>query len=151
VRELKNVAERLVITRSGKVIGLSDVSFAAGPQIAPAAMPQPVEHLAESRAEGLVSRMITRGESFWSVVYEPFMARDLTRDDVRAVIRRGLEESRGSYKVLMRSFNLEERDYKRVLNFLRKHECHVAFQPYRTGIAFSGPKGGSAVAPEVMA
>jgi hypothetical protein len=65
------------------------------------------------------------------------MARDLTRDDVRAVIRRGLEESRGSYKVLMRSFNLEERDYKRVLNFLRKHECHVAFQPYRTGIAFS--------------
>jgi DNA-binding NtrC family response regulator len=151
VRELKNVAERLVITRSGKVIGLSDVSFAAGPQVAPAAMPQQVEHLAESRAEALVSRMITRGESFWSVVYEPFMARDLTRDDVRAVIRRGLEESRGSYKVLMRSFNLEERDYKRVLNFLRKHECHVAFQPYRTGIAFNGSKGASAVAADLMA
>jgi hypothetical protein len=92
--------------------------------------------------------MIGGGESFWSVVYEPFMARDLTRDDVRAVIRRGLEESRGSYKVLMRSFNLEERDYKRVLNFLRKHECHVAFQPYRTGVAFASRPESRAAATE---
>ena len=153
VRELKNVAERLVITRSGRVIGIADISFAAGPQeAAPAVVAQPAEHPSESRADGLVSRMIRGGETFWSVVYEPFMARDLTRDDVRAVIRRGLEESRGSYKVLMRSFNLDERDYKRVLNFLRKHECHVAFQPYRTGIAVSASKDGSAtVRSEAMA
>lgn len=153
VRELKNVAERLVITRAGRVIGISDLSFAAEPpQAASTAVAQIAERPAQSRADGLVSRMITGGECFWSVVYEPFMARDLTRDDVRAVIRRGLEESRGSYKVLMRSFNLEERDYKRVLNFLRKHECHVAFQPYRTGIAFNVPKAGpAAVAPEAMA
>lgn len=137
VRELKNVAERLVITRSGKRIGVADLSFAPSQPAAafiPQAAPQPV---LESRVDAMVSRMMTNGESFWSVVYEPFMARDLTRDDVRGVIRRGLEDSRGSYKVLMRSFNLEERDYKRVLNFLRKHECHVAFQPYRTGVAFN--------------
>ena len=153
VRELKNAAERLVITRAGRTIGLSDLPFMAAQAAVP---PPPAAHAAEapseSRADRLVSRMIGGGESFWSVVYEPFMSRDLTRDDVRAVIRRGLEESRGSYKVLMRSFNLEERDYKRVLNFLRKHECHVAFQPYRTGIAFNAPKSGSpGVAGEVMA
>jgi transcriptional regulator with PAS, ATPase and Fis domain len=144
VRELKNVAERLVITRSGKRIGADDLSFAAA-QSAAGAVAQAAERpAAENRVEAMVVRMIAGGESFWSVVYEPFMARDLTRDDVRGVIRRGLEESRGSYKVLMRSFNLEERDYKRVLNFLRKHECHVAFQPYRTGVAFGQPKGGVA-------
>jgi transcriptional regulator with PAS, ATPase and Fis domain len=149
VRELKNVAERLVITRSGRTIGNSDLMFAAGQPLAPVALAAAPEPPAESRATVLVSRMISRGESFWSVVYEPFMARDLTRDDVRAVIRRGLEESRGSYKVLMRSFNLEERDYKRVLNFLRKHECHVAFQPYRTGVAFNISK--EPAAPHLMA
>ncbi len=153
VRELKNVVERLVITRSGRVIGISDVPFMSGPpQAAAAPVAQIAERPPESRANGLVSRMIGGGECFWSVVYEPFMARDLTRDDVRSVIRKGLEESRGSYKVLMRSFNLEERDYKRVLNFLRKHECHVAFQPYRTGIAFPVSKSTPAVvAPEARA
>jgi transcriptional regulator with PAS, ATPase and Fis domain len=145
VRELKNVAERLVITRPGRRIGVADLTFGAGQQAAPATAPQVAERQ-ESRVDTLVSRMIAGGESFWSVVYEPFMARDLTRDDVRFIIRCGLEESRGSYKVLMRSFNLEERDYKRVLNFLRKHECHVAFQPYRTGAAYL-PKAGSSAGP----
>ncbi|MGH9347617.1 MAG: sigma-54 interaction domain-containing protein [Vicinamibacterales bacterium] len=142
VRELKNVAERLVITRAGRQIGPADLPFVAGPSTTVAAAPVPPSGtpVPDNRIDSLVTRMIKGGESFWSVVYEPFMARDLTRDDVRGVIRRGLEESRGSYKVLMRSFNLEERDYKRVLNFLRKHECHVAFQPYRTGVAFNVTK-----------
>jgi hypothetical protein len=26
---------------------------------------------------------------------------------------------------------MEQRDYKRFLNFLRKHECHVPFKAYR--------------------
>jgi transcriptional regulator with PAS, ATPase and Fis domain len=134
VRELKNIVERLVITRAGRRIGAADLPFAAAAPVAASAAPA-APAAGETRADALVARMMRGGESFWSVVYEPFMARDLTRDDVRWVIRRGLEESRGSYKVLMRSFNLEERDYKRVLNFLRKHECHVAFQPYRTGVA----------------
>jgi transcriptional regulator with PAS, ATPase and Fis domain len=148
VRELKNIAERLVITRSGRCIGASDLLFASRQPPASAAVADIVQRPAENRVEALVSRMLRSGESFWSVIYEPFMARDLTRDDVRAVIRRGLEESRGSYKVLMRSFNLEERDYKRVLNFLRKHECHVAFQPYRTGVAFNTPKSATEAAPQ---
>jgi transcriptional regulator with PAS, ATPase and Fis domain len=152
VRELKNVVERLVITRAGRRIGASDLPFASA-QVAPAAAQTIVAAAVPDvgRAEALVARMFQGGESFWSVVYEPFMARDLTRDDVRAVIRRGLEESRGSYKVLMRSFNLDERDYKRVLNFLRKHECHVAFQPYRTGTPFGVVKGGTTARREAHA
>ena len=30
------------------------------------------------------------GENFWTAVYEPFMARDITRDDLRALVRQGL-------------------------------------------------------------
>ena len=38
----------------------------------------------------------------------------------------------GNYKILVQLFNLPSGDYKRFLNFLRKHDCHVPFQPFRT-------------------
>ena len=41
------------------------------------------------------------GQSFWSVVYAPFISRDLTRDDLRALVRKGLERTAGNYKVLV--------------------------------------------------
>jgi len=45
--------------------------------------------------------MVNGGESFWSCVYAPFMARDLTRDDLRTVVRKGLERTSGNYKVMV--------------------------------------------------
>ena len=71
-------------------------------------------------------------ESFWTVVYEPFMSRDMTRDDLRALISRGLEQTRGSYRILVQLFNMPDADYKRFLNFLRKHDCQMPFQRFRT-------------------
>jgi hypothetical protein len=69
--------------------------------------------------------MVTHRESFWSVVHPAFMARDLTRADLRAILRRGLDQSGGSYKQLLTLFNMAPGDYRRFLNFLRKHECYV--------------------------
>ena len=83
-------------------------------------------------ADVLFERMVVGGESFWTVVYEPFMSRDLTRDDLRAIITMGLEQTRGNYKALVQSFNLEQSDYKRFLNFLRKYQCHMPFQRFRS-------------------
>ena len=76
---------------------------------------------------------MNRRESFWSTVYAPFMARDLTRDDVRALVSAGLQHTRGNYKMLLDLFNMEPSDYKRFLNFLRKHQCHMPFQQFRVG------------------
>jgi len=50
---------------------------------------------------------------------------------VREIVRRGLEEARGNYKIVARLFNMEPRDYKRFLNFLRKHDCQIPFKDYR--------------------
>ena len=77
-------------------------------------------------------RIVGRRESFWSAVYEPFMARDLTRADVRFIVSAGLQHTRGNYKMLIEFFNMAPADYKRFLNFLRKHECHMPFQQFRT-------------------
>ena len=82
-------------------------------------------------ADDLYKRLIERRESFWSVVYPLFMEREITRANVREVVRRGLEEARGNYKIVARLFNMEPRDYKRFLNFLRKYECRLPFQRFR--------------------
>jgi hypothetical protein len=85
-----------------------------------------------SVADDLFARMTTGHESFWHIVYPLFMSRDLTRDDLRAILRRGLERTGGNYKTLVELFNLDPGDYKRFLNFLRKHQCQVPFQRFRS-------------------
>ena len=80
----------------------------------------------------LFERMVNGGESFWSCVYAPFMARDLTRDDLRTIVRKGLERTSGNYKVMVELFNMPADDYKRFLGFLRKYQCHMPFQQFRT-------------------
>jgi DNA-binding NtrC family response regulator len=129
VRELKNVAERLVIRARGGAIHTADlpkeiVTWRRG---APAA----AASAAATVASPLFDRMVIDGESFWSVIYEPFMSRDITRDDLREVVSRGLEHTKGSYKMLVELFNIQPSDYKRLLAFLRKHECHMPFQKFR--------------------
>jgi DNA-binding NtrC family response regulator len=130
VRELKNAAERLIVRRS-RFITVADLP----PEIqqwGQPVQPQPASAARGSVADDLYDRMVTRRESFWSVVYPAFMARDLTRTDLRGVLSKGLQQTGGNYKVLVQLFNMEPTDYKRFLNFLRKHECHVPFQRFRT-------------------
>ena len=82
-------------------------------------------------------------QSFWSVVYAPFISRDLTRDDLRAIVRKGLEQTSGNYSVLVELFNMPQDDYKRFLGFLRKYQCHVPFQQFRSAaVSRGGSRGG---------
>jgi DNA-binding NtrC family response regulator len=134
VRELRNVAERLVlrcrdghidmstlpqeVLRGHRDSRESSVAVAARVSVTPT-------------HETLFQRLIEEGASFWSEVYEPFMARDLTRNEVRELVRLGLEHTRGNYKMLVTSFNMPPEDYKKFLNFLRKYQCHVPFQRFR--------------------
>ncbi|MGE0592986.1 MAG: sigma 54-interacting transcriptional regulator [Vicinamibacterales bacterium] len=147
VRELKNVAERLILRcRTGRVdVGLLPVEMQ--PRAADAA-----GYLADRPAavasvpDLLFNRLIRERGSFWSEVYEPFMARDLTRHDVRELVRMGLEHTRGNYKMLVTSFNMPAEDYKRFLNFLRKYQCHVPFQRFRMMPAGVREREGSRIA-----
>jgi DNA-binding NtrC family response regulator len=127
VRELKNVAERLVV--SGGRDGRVDVS----------SLPMEIGHERRSTpkssdeplGEQRLNRLLTEGLSFWEEVHEPFMKRDLTREDVRQIVEAGLTYTRGNYKMLVRAFNMPPRDYKRFLSFLRTHGCHVSYQSFR--------------------
>jgi transcriptional regulator with PAS, ATPase and Fis domain len=132
VRELKNVVERLVIRSSGEEIGRDDLPLDL---VRSAALPAAAVGTTRAVPEVLYEQIVKEGHSFWAVVYAPFIARDLTRDDLRAVIRLGLERTSGNYKVLVELFNMRPEDYKRFLGFLRKYHCHMPFQQFRSAAA----------------
>jgi hypothetical protein len=99
-----------------------------------------------STADALFDRVVKGRESFWGAVYPLFMERDMTRDDLRALVRKGLEQTNGSYRLLTELFNMPPGDYKRFLNVLRKHHCHVAFQEFRTVAGKRGDGEGEKIA-----
>jgi len=131
VRELRNFVERLTVRKADALVSLADVSLMLGRQRETAEIPAPAPAAEPARgnpADALFHRMVDEEECFWHVVHEPFMSRDITRDDVRAVVRRGLSFTHGNYKQLLSLFNMDERDYKRFLNFLHKYGCTVPVQ-----------------------
>jgi transcriptional regulator with GAF, ATPase, and Fis domain len=129
VRELENVIERLVVTVSGPTIETEHLSSEI--RAYDAVMLRPKRERRRTVADDLYKRMLEQHESFWTAVYPLFMDREITRANLREVVRRGLEEARGNYKIVARLFNMEARDYKRFLNFLRKHDCQIPFKEYR--------------------
>lgn len=135
VRELKNVVERMVLKASNGIVRLADLPSDVIAK-APAAPAEDAVRQADaprtSRAEELAALMLKHRQSFWAAVYPAFMSRDLTRQDLRAIVQIGLEQTKGNYRLLVESFNMPTEDYKRFLSFLRKHDCHLPFQRFRS-------------------
>jgi two-component system response regulator HydG len=129
VRELVNIIERLVVTGKHDTVSVADLPIEVRTQRnkAPLAMPERRKTIADD----LYRRVAKQGESFWTAVYPLYMQREITKNNVREVVRRGLEEARGNYKIVARLFNLDPDDYKRFLNFLRKHDCQLPFKEFR--------------------
>jgi DNA-binding NtrC family response regulator len=133
-------------------------SSSLGPTIEPAALPvaivsnvpatqesagharEAVSH--QARVDALIERL-QRQESFWTSAYSAFMARDITRDDMRLIIRVGLEQTHGSYRLLVGLFNMSAADYKRFLSFLKQHDCNLPFQRFRGGDRTAQPGRGA--------
>ena len=143
VRELKNVVERIVIRHQSGEVDRADLPLEVLRSVPAAAVAVPAPKAARPVSEALFDQMVTARQSFWSVVYAPFISRDLTRDDLRAIIRKGLEQTSGNYRVLVELFNMPQDDYKRFLGFLRKYQCHVPFQEFRSAaVSRGGTRGG---------
>jgi DNA-binding NtrC family response regulator len=146
VRELKNVTERLVVGHARGPVTPDDLPpdvriadggltrQAAKVAAAPAAPGSPGAARPGTVADVLWERLM-KGESFWTVVHQPFKSHDLTRADVRALIFRGLQQTRGNYRQLVKLFHMPESDYKRFLSFLSQHDCNLPFQAHRAGDA----------------
>jgi DNA-binding NtrC family response regulator len=128
VRELENVIERLLVGCRHEVAQLEDLP---AEMCAPTASARPRTERRRTVADDLFKQLVDGRESFWTAVYPLYMQREITRANVRDLVRKGLEEARGNYKIVVRLFNMEVDDYKKFLNFLRKHDCQVPFKEYR--------------------
>ena len=129
VRELENVIERLVVTGRSESVMPEELPMEV--RMHSNVSLRPKRERRRTVADDLYKRLVEERESFWAAVYPLYMDREITKGNVRDLVRKGLEEARGNYKIVARMFNMESRDYKRFLNFLRKHDCQVPFKEYR--------------------
>ena len=129
VRELANVIERMLVAGTGAEIGADDVPIEIRTQRSISLRPK--RERRRTVADDLLKRMLVNKESFWAAVYPLYMQREITRGNLRELISKGLEEAKGNYKIVTKLFNMEPGDYKRFLNFLRKHDCQLPFRDYR--------------------
>jgi transcriptional regulator with PAS, ATPase and Fis domain len=134
VRELQNVVEQAIWQ-------------AAGPVVEPMHLPPCIHaidnplHQRERRrqtADDLYDGLVNGKYLFWDHVYPFFLSRDITRHDIRELVRRGLVTTRGSYRGLLDLFGMRPEDYQRFHNFLAAHECKVEFREFRTAESTSG-------------
>jgi transcriptional regulator with GAF, ATPase, and Fis domain len=129
VRELVNVVERLVITCRKAVVTVADLPLEIHHRRS-ATSPARRERR-RTVADDLFKRLVEDRESFWTTVYPLYMQREITKGNIRDLVGKGLQEARGNYKIVARLFNMESTEYKKFLNFLRKHECQLPFREYR--------------------
>jgi DNA-binding NtrC family response regulator len=127
VRELQNVVEQLAWTSEGEV-ALDDV-----PEHVRAGNPLvPKRERRRQLADDLYSALVGAHYTFWDDIHPLFMRRDMTRHDLRQLVRRALAATRGNYRAVVKLFGMPDGDYKRFMNFLAAHDCIVDFHLFRT-------------------
>jgi transcriptional regulator with PAS, ATPase and Fis domain len=129
VRELQNVIEQVIALTNGETVTPEDLP----PTLVTTALGTvaPSRERRRRLADDLYEHLVKGEYDFWTHVQTLFLNRDITRHDLREVVRRGLRTTGGSYRGLLALFHIEAADYKKFLNFLAAHECRVDFREYR--------------------
>jgi DNA-binding NtrC family response regulator len=149
VRELRNVTERIALRDSNRPISPADLprEIRGGDGLTIAAPGSGRVATVDQAHTPIIAQhlwdKLMSGGDFWEVVQQPFRAHEVTRAELAALIDRGLQETRGSYRALVKLFNLPSSDYKRFHAFLYQQNCNLPVGPYRSGDA-SKSRGASA-------
>ena len=137
VRELQNVIEQVSCLAPGATIGVADLpETVRAPGITTGAVHERRRQIADQLFDGLVEKRY----SFWDHIHPLFLQRDLTRHDLRELLRCGLAVTKGNYRSLLALFGMPATDYHRFHNFLTAHNCKVDFRTFRTGVTVSASR-----------
>ena len=104
VRELMNVIERMSVSVRSDVAEVQDLP--AEVQAGANSAPKPRRERRRTVADQLYSRLVKDRESFWTVVYPLYMNREITKNQMKDLIEKGLTESKGNYKIVTRLFDV---------------------------------------------
>jgi DNA-binding NtrC family response regulator len=131
VRELQNVVEQMAWLSASPELPLGVDQLPPGVRSGGGQALLPARERRRQVADELYRALTEGGYSFWEHIHPLFLNRDITRHDIRELVRRGLSASRGNYRTLLQLFNIPARDYKRFLNFLSTHDCRADFREFR--------------------
>ena len=80
----------------------------------------------------LFKRVCEGGEgAFWQLVREPYRQHDITRSQLKDLVRDSLEATKGSYKQAARMMGVLEKDYNRFLDFLKNAGTKLDYREFR--------------------
>ena len=81
-------------------------------------------------------RDLTDGKKdFWLTIHKGYKRRDITRDKITALVDLGLRSTGGCYQTLATKFHMKRKEYRRMMDFLRRNDCLLDFRPYRQAAA----------------
>jgi DNA-binding NtrC family response regulator len=130
VRELQNIVEQMAWLSESPddPIGIDQVPAVvkSSRESAP-----PTRERRRQVADELYHALVQGGYSFWDHIHPIFLNRDITRTDLRELVRRGLSVSRGNYRAVLELFGMPATDYKRFMNFLSTHDCRADYREFR--------------------
>jgi transcriptional regulator with PAS, ATPase and Fis domain len=128
IRELQGLVEQTCLLATGDTVVLDDLP----PELHRQARVVAVSgERRRQTGDKIFEQLVAGSFGFWSD--QLFINRDLTRHDLRHLIRRGLRVTCGNYRALVTLFRIPEGDYKRFLNFLSTHDCMPDFREFRDG------------------
>jgi len=70
----------------------------------------------------LMRKKLKTGMSFWRAVKDPFMKRDVNRNEVTEVIKSMLRKGNGTYKDSLPYLNIPKSEHKKLLDFINNHK-----------------------------
>ena len=130
VRELQNVVEQMTWLSASPDEAL-DVQHVPAIVKSTGQAILPTRERRRQVADELYQALVHGGYSFWEHIHPLFLSRDITRHDIRELVRRGLSVTRGSYRTVLELFGISASDYKRFMNFLSTHDCRADFREFR--------------------
>jgi len=135
VRELQNVVEQIACTCTADEVSIGDLPEEI--RSAPKGL-LPKRERRRQLATELYDALVAGHYTFWDDIHVLFLSRDMTRNDLRQLLRHGLAATRGNYRALITMFGMPASDYKRFMNFLAAHDCVVDFREFRTAATAAG-------------
>jgi transcriptional regulator with GAF, ATPase, and Fis domain len=138
IRQLQNVMEQITwLASPGEPVTVAQLpAIVTGSETILTPAPERRRQLADE----LFDMIRLGGHNFWEPVHRLFLARDITRHDVRELVRQGLRVTHGNYRGVPALFNIPESDYKKFMNFLCTHDCRPDFREFRSPAAGSQPR-----------
>ena len=145
VRELQNVVEQSLWMSNGSRVEVAHLP----PSVQASAddVLLPMQASGASRwPTSCITALVSGGYSFWEHIHPLFLARDITRHDMRELVRQGLATTRGNYRCAAAAVRHATRRLQAVPEFPGRARLHVDFREFRHGSPPAAARAAAAAA-----